>query len=393
VAVIVLQLRLMLTSLQRNLEELLETVAPAQAVATASALSQARAKLRHTAFVELNEFCVSRFYRDSPVVRRWRGYLVTAVDGSTVALPRTPELAEAFGGMKPHQGDFRPKARILERCDVLNDLSLWAVIAPYKLGERTLLKAQLAWDIEAATGVPASQCITLYDRGFAGFALLRHHVESGSPFVLRLPAKWWHLARNFLASGEMEREFCFKAGKSEYRLRLVRVETDDPAQPAVLVTNLLDREALPADSFRELYALRWGVESHYKVLKCRAELENWSAKTEEGIRQDFYAKVMTLSLTAALSAGADEQLRTQSSRQVHSKQRKHPVRVNRTHALAAVCRHLPKLLWKGLEQLFLATLKTLNACFLRAACLIRPNRSNPRPAARKRMPPTAYKHM
>jgi hypothetical protein len=389
----VLQLRLMLTSLQRNLEELLETIAPEQAVVTASALSQARSKLRHTAFIELNELCVNRFYRDCPVVRRWRGYLVSAVDGSTVALPRTSELAEAFGGMKPRKGDFRPKARLLERCDVLNGLSLQAVIAPYKLGERTLLKAQLQWDMEAATGVPASQCISLYDRGFAGLALLRHHAESGTPFVLRLPAKWWHLARKFVASGEVEREFTLRAGKSEYRLCLVRVETGDPQQPAVLVTNLLDREIFPVDCFGELYALRWGVESHYKVLKCRAELENWSAKTPEGIRQDFYAKVMTLSLTAALSAGADEQLRSQSSRQVRSGQRKHPVQVNRTHALGAVCRHLPKLLWQGLGQLFSATLKSLNACFLRVACLVRPNRSNPRPEARKRMPPTAYKHL
>ncbi|MEN3943361.1 hypothetical protein WJU23_18820 [Prosthecobacter sp. SYSU 5D2] len=60
---VVLQLRLMLSSLQRNLEELLEAIdGPAEAMVTASALSQARAKLRHTAFIELNELCVREFY-------------------------------------------------------------------------------------------------------------------------------------------------------------------------------------------------------------------------------------------------------------------------------------------------------------------------------------------
>ena len=128
---VVLQLRLMLSSLQRNLEQLLEAIdGPEQAMVTASALSQARAKLRHTAFIELNELCVREFYEKCPCVRRWREYVVTAVDGSTVALPRNLALAKAFGGMRPHKADLRPKARILERYDVLNHVSLQALIAP-----------------------------------------------------------------------------------------------------------------------------------------------------------------------------------------------------------------------------------------------------------------------
>lgn len=125
-----LQLRLMISSLQRNLETLLEAIDPEEAVVTASALSQARARLRHTAFIELNEYCLREFYQKCPVVRRWRGLVVTAVDGSTVALPRTVALALAFGGMRPHKGDFRPKARVLERYDVLNAVTLQGLIAP-----------------------------------------------------------------------------------------------------------------------------------------------------------------------------------------------------------------------------------------------------------------------
>lgn len=390
----VLQLRLMLSSLQRNLEALLEAIdGPAEAFVTASALSQARAKLRHTAFIELNELCVREFYAKCPCVRRWRGHVVTAVDGSTLALPRTLGLAKAFGGMKPHKGDFRPKARIWERYDVLNHVSLQALIAPYKQGERTLLKEQMGWDMQSATGLDARNVITLYDRGFAALSLLRHHAQAGTPFVLRLPARWWKLARAFVESKAREEEFTLSVGKVEHRLRLVRVETDKPGEPAVLVTNLLERSTYPAECFAELYALRWGVESGYKLLKCRAQLEAWSAKTEEGIRQDFHAKVMTLSLSAALSAGSDERIRTQSQQAVDSGKAKHAQQINRTHALAAVCRQLPRLLWHGLGHMLERALHALNGCFDRVRCLIRPGRSNPRTPRAKRMPPSAYKNL
>lgn len=394
VLLVVLQLRLMMSSLQRNLEELLEAVAgPQDAMVTASAISQARAKLRHTAFIELNELCVREFYQKCPCVLRWRGYVVTAVDGSTVALPRNAALAAAFGGMKPHKGDFRPKARLLERYDVLNHVSLQAIIAPYRQGERTLLKEHLKWDLADATKLEASHVITLYDRGFAALGLLRHHAATGTPFVLRLPARWWKLARHFTASMKAEEEFTLRAGGDKHRLRLVRVETGNPEEPAVLVTNLLERADYPAECFGELYALRWGVESGYKLLKCRAQLEDWSAKTEEGIRQDFHAKVMTLSLSAALSAGADEHIRSQSRRAVDKGKAKHTQQINRTHALAAVCRHLPRLLWRRCRGMLEATLRALNGCFQRARCLVRPGRSNPRPQRAKRMPPSAYKNL
>jgi hypothetical protein len=224
-------------------------------------------------------------------------------------------------------------------------------------------------------------------------SLLRHHAQTSTPFVLRLPARWWKIARAFVASKAREEEFTLRVGKVECRLRLVRVETAKPDEPAVLVTNLLNAQAYPVECFAELYALRWGVESGYKLLKCRAQLEAWSAKTEEGIRQDFHAKVMTLSLSAALSAGSDENIRKQSKQAVESGKAKHAQQINRTHALAAVCRHLPKLLWHGLGHLLDAALRSLNGCFQRACCLIRPGRSNPRTPRAKRMPPTAYKNL
>ena len=96
---------------------------------------------------------------------------------------------------------------------------------------------------------------------------------------------------------------------------------------------------------------------------------------------------------AALSAGSDERIRNQSQRAVAAGKAKHPQQINRTHALAAVCRHLPRLLWHELGHLLDKALGALNGCFQRVRCLIRPGRSNPRSPRPKHMPPTAYKNL
>lgn len=80
----------MISSLQRNLETLLEAIDPEEAVVTASALSQARARLRHTAFIELNEYCLREFYQKprGAALARAGGHRGGWLHRVTVVLPR-----------------------------------------------------------------------------------------------------------------------------------------------------------------------------------------------------------------------------------------------------------------------------------------------------------------
>lgn len=64
---------------------------------TASAYSQARYKLKHTAFIELNQKAVvDTLYIDDDDQRFW-GYRLLAVDGSKIRLPDNDEIREEFG--------------------------------------------------------------------------------------------------------------------------------------------------------------------------------------------------------------------------------------------------------------------------------------------------------
>ncbi len=386
-----MQLRLMLASLQREIEIHFESIGCPEGAVTASALSQARRKLRYTAFIELNEgYVLRRFYGECPTVRRWRGYVVTAVDGSTLALPRHKALEETFGGMQPRLGQFRPKARLLERYDVLNHLVWEALMNPYNQGERTVLKAHQKWDQQGITGLKAQEVITLYDRGFASVDLLQWHHEQGSPFVLRLPSRW-KAVMNFVRSGRREEVLLLKVRQKQWQLRLIRVDLPD-GEPEVLVTNLMDSQQFPAKCFGQLYRLRWGVETGYKLLKCRAQLEQWSSRHEEGIRQDLHAKVMMLNFAAVLSSGSQKDIAQRSARQLHHQEIKHGRQMNWTHAVAALRRHLSDLLLKGRETAWRA-LERLNTCFWRTLNVVRPDRKAPRKSLSKRAPNPAYKSL
>ncbi len=66
-----------------------------------------------------------------------------------MALPRNLVLTKAFGGMEQHRVCYRPKARILECCDVLNAVRLQAFSAPYKKSRHSLLKCRAALEISS----------------------------------------------------------------------------------------------------------------------------------------------------------------------------------------------------------------------------------------------------
>lgn len=69
----------------------------------------------------------------------------------------------------------------------------------------------------------------------------------------------------------------------------------------VLAPSLLDEAGYPRAWFKHLYHLRWGVEEGYKREKCRLEIENFSGLSAQVVKQDFFAKIFVLSLTAILT--------------------------------------------------------------------------------------------
>ena len=98
---------------------------------SASAFSQARGKLRHTAFIELLEKCVVEVMYGTGDYKTFKGRRLPAVDGSTLRLPNTAETRKHFGIIKYVNGKRtramnRVESKMTALYDVLNRIPLSA---------------------------------------------------------------------------------------------------------------------------------------------------------------------------------------------------------------------------------------------------------------------------
>ena len=94
----------------------------------------------------------------------------------------------------------------------------------------------------------------------------------------------------------------------EIRCRLVCIELEN-GEKEVLCTSLTDMGKYPYEEFCELYHFRWNIEESYKLFKARAEVERFSGKTALAVKQDFFAKVFMMSLSAVLAFPIEEKVK------------------------------------------------------------------------------------
>ena len=87
------------------------------------------------------------------------------------------------------------------------------------------------------------------------------------------------------------------------KVRVLRIKLSEDVTE-VLVTNIYD-EKITTIEFKELYFLRWGVESKYKELKSSIKIEEFSGTKPIAIEQDFYTSIYLSMIAALIKKDAD----------------------------------------------------------------------------------------
>lgn len=350
----------------------------AERTVTKSAFSKARKKLRHQAFIELDRNLLSFFYKHFPC-RKWHGSRLLTIDGSTVQVPRSREVAEHFGVWHPAGGGECPMARISHLHDALNGVIVDALIRPKEQGER-LLAAEHAKHLTQAD-------LILLDRGYPAFWLFALILSKGAHFCSRIKETHWETVRGFCLSGKQEqiitlhpspaslpkcREFGLPIDPIQVRIIRIRL---DGGETETLVTSLTDVNLHPCKIFKELYHYRWTAEENYKTAKCRVEIENFSGKTVESVCQDFHAKTFAMNLAAVLAHPAQDIITAENE------SKKHPYKINLTQALSKMKDSIV-LLFK--RDNILDLLNNLLNLFIKTIEPVRPDRKYPRNHKSKR---------
>ena len=346
----------------------------AQNVVSKAALCKARKKLKSEAFVELNTKTV-KYFNEHANPLTWNGFILKAVDGSTVKLPNYPEIVEHFGVWNPRLGNPLPMARISQLFDPLNGVTHHALIAPKSIGERELA-ARHFQHLEESD-------LVLLDRGYPAFWLFSLILFHKANFCSRISCKKWKIIRQFMKSGHREQVIMLHIPATSIaacrklqldtlpiRLRLVRVELDS-GETEVLVTSLTDTEKYPHHLFAELYHDRWPIEEDYKVMKCRIEVENFSGKSPLSVYQDFHAAVFSKNITAILVASARERVAKATASRTFA------YKSNFTQALSTM-RDTIVVLLQGSRKTILKIISDLLETIAKAVEPVRPGRKYPR---------------
>jgi hypothetical protein len=347
--------------------------------------TQARAKLAHTAFIELNqEVLLPCFYAPEQADHRrhWRGHRLLGCDGSLLRLPAHPQVVETFGALAVanHLGDtgvrYTP-ARLSVLYDLLNHIGLDARLAPVAQGEVALAAAQL--------GRVEKNDVLIWDRGFTGFVLMAQVLARGAHFVGRCSKSSFAAAQDLfranraghsqivklVAASDQRAELKPLGLPSELIARFVSLRLPT-GELEVLVTSLLDETLYPTREFLEVYHCRWNHETYHLMLKGRLDLEHWSGQTEEAVRQDVQAAVFVSNVESLLSQEAQEKLSAADAG------RQYPAQVNRAVSYHALKERMLDLLW---SQRPLEKVVAEMQCWMRSNPVsVRPQRPVPRRA-------------
>jgi hypothetical protein len=182
IIVILLILQKSLKSLQLVLNEFFGKLAVLPIIVTASAFTQARQKLSHTAFIELNQKAIAEAYYKDKSYNKWRGFRTLAVDGSKIILPNEDEIRKFFGVIrianqnKNITGEY-PAAMASVLYDVLCRIAIDAILAPAKAYEVNLAREHLE-------SVRSGDLLT-FDRNCPSYLFLAALVLQGIHFAGR----------------------------------------------------------------------------------------------------------------------------------------------------------------------------------------------------------------
>ena len=224
---------------------------------TKSAFTQARSKLNHLAFCELNQHLLS-FVKQNSSLRTWHGFRLLAIDGSTLQIPNA-----AKSHLDPNTAeDCQPLAQSSHLFDLLNHLTIHAVLHPYRVGERELA-------VQHGPYLQANDLLLLV-RGYPGFWFFAWILSQSAHFCARASLSSWKEVKQFFDSGEkdqivtlhptyeaLQKGRFYGVPTTPICVRLVRI-SHPGAEDTILITSLLDSQLYPHSLFSDLYHLPLG---------------------------------------------------------------------------------------------------------------------------------------
>lgn len=266
------------------------------------ALSRARQRLGLRFFLRIFRTVRGRILQQYDGLMRYRGYLLAALDGSVLNLPRSKENLKSFGSQANQHGRLAtPQGRLVAVVSVLTGVCLDFFFRPIRCAEQCYFVRLLR------TLTPKT--LLLADRGFCYYGNLIAMLGAGIDFVLRKRCQIPVRKRKRLGPGDWIVELrpshysrFYQRGLPEsFLLRMVRSKRKG-FRPTYVLTSLTDPLSWSAQEICALYHCRWRQETIYRELKHTLTIETLRSLKPLGIHQEVVAQLTLNNLIRWLMA-------------------------------------------------------------------------------------------
>ncbi len=326
-----------------------------------SAFSQQRMNLKPEAFIDLNKLLVEKYYEDNSF-KRWNGFRLVGIDGSTLELPKSEEILSVFG----HDNGV-PMARISTLYDLLNEFTIDGIISKYASSEIHMCLNHFP--------MLRKGDLVIMDRGYGARWLFYLLMQNQMDFVIRIQKGFGTEVDTFWEEKEMSKiiEVTNLPDKSKkmigdvppFKFRLVKVFLDT-GEVEVLATSLIDEEKYPTQIFKDLYFKRWGSETNLNHHKNHLEMANFTGLSSLAVMQDFFANILICNIQILVLQDAQKML--------DNTNKKREYKINKNLSLGYMKDRVIHILRSKNQNYY----EQLVKLFLIEPVPIRPNRKNPR---------------
>lgn len=293
--------------IQAGIYEYLDEIGKGNIQYSKQAFCENRKNIRYEAIEELFMNTVDNFYNTCEY-ETYKGYRLCAIDGIYYNLPNKGILKTIYGG--PEQKDhYIPQAQAQGSClyDVLNNIIIDAKFTPYKTSERDLAGQHLSRLLKIKT----EKELVIMDRGYPARELIYDFIEKGMYFIMRVERENFISIIRGVESPDSIVTDIYKGQKTD--LRLINIVSDN-GSPETLITNVFD-PVFSVSDFKELYHLRWNVETKYNEIKGKLEIENFTGTSELVLLQDFYATMFMTNIVGFGLLDANNELKRSGKKQ------------------------------------------------------------------------------
>jgi len=251
----------------------------------------------------LIDFIYAHYNNPKNKMVKLNGYYITAVDGSDIIIPSTLENEKIYGKAANGNDNNPVMGKLSTIYDCINKFILDVQIEKYKFSEIELANRHL----DVLYNNMTNKIITIFDRGYFSMKLAIKMNDNNQKFLFRLKShdlkkyceglninedKIIELKYDMRTTNQYreDKEFRERLLNNTFKFRIVKILINDNGKNTeeVLFTNI-PQDEFDIDGMKELYHLRWNIETAYNVLKNKMKLEEFSGYRNNLIRQDIYS--------------------------------------------------------------------------------------------------------